>query len=104
MTLNAKDREMIDRFGKIVGEQMKEQVKEIAETMKKLEPLVNKHELIIGEDEQSGLRGQVATHWDRLREIENFKTEIKAKAGLIATLAAMLVSLLVWLGEHLLKK
>ena len=104
MALSKRETERDERFAKLAGERMRDALNEINETLKKLEPLVNKHELIIGEDERSGLRGQVATHWDRLREVDNFKTEVKAKAGLIATLAAMLVSLLVWLGEHLLKK
>lgn len=104
MALTKAERERDERFAAMVGERMRDMLAEINETLKKLEPLVNKHEIIIGEDERSGLRGQVATHWDRLREVENFKTEVKAKAGIIATLVAMLVSAIVWLGEHLLKR
>jgi hypothetical protein len=104
MSLSKKERDMIEAVGESFAKQMKGSLDAIGETLKRLEPLVQKHELILGETEVLGLRGKMAGQEECLRGLQNFETEIKAKAGLVATFMSTLVLALGWLVEHFLTK
>lgn len=101
MALTKREIQMMEHFASKYGEQLSGSLDEISETLKKLEPLVSKHEFILGEDERSGLRGTVATQNECLRGLENFETEIKAKAGVVAVLISLIVSAVAWLANFL---
>ena len=95
--------QLVERFGHIAGEKMAEAIKDMALTLKNLEISVATIKSILGEEESSGMRGEVVRHRERLHDLEHFKTEIKSKVGIVSTIAAAVVSAAIWIIERLSK-
>jgi len=62
--------------------------------------LVDKHETAI-EDEQTGLKGRVQRHGDRIASLEKFQVEIKTKMAMISTIAGSVGSAIVLYAKSL---